>query len=328
MPLMESRMTKKIATYFTIVAMGIAPAVGWAESQLYVPPPEPLNVSKPNPNPNAQNTINQGSNTGKASQEGGAGANAAAGAALIAAGVPMLAQPPTAPMGAMLIALGMMALAQSGHDSGAAGQSGNTGAASVYNQGDAKTQANQAEAEKGGSTFMTPEAKKAAAQIAEMGYKVDKTGIKLPDGSKISASSLSSPGAMAAAGIDPSVIAKLDEINKEMAQKYNVSSMPVAAGGGGGGGASAGAEDVGGGSGSGAEGVPGRNAWSMDANAQKGLIAGKTVSLDGEPIGVAGANIFDMIHTAYQKKRSGDQFMEVEEAMVRMPASIPRKNTK
>src|SRR5262245_57125614 len=136
MPLMEIGMNKKIATYFIAVAVAASPVFGWAESQLYVPPPEPLKVPTPPPQ---NNTINQGSNVGQASQQGGAGANNAAGAALIAAGVPMLAQPPTAPMGAMLIALGMMALAQGGHDSGAAGQSANTGAASVYNNGTADT---------------------------------------------------------------------------------------------------------------------------------------------------------------------------------------------
>lgn len=322
-------------------AIALQPTIVWAEAQLYVPPPAPPPAPVQYTNPNAPNyggpapnaTINQGSNVGQASQQGGAGANNAAGAALIAAGVPLLAQPPTVPIGAMLIAMGIMALAQGSHDSGAAGQSADTGAHSVYNNGNPDTQAgNEATTTPGANAFDTPEIKKQNAKLAKYGYEVGPKGVKMPDGSVLPASAFSSKSAMAAAGIDPAVLAKLDDVNKNLASQYSVSSMPVATGGGGGGSGGAGgsAEDVGGGeSGSGS----GRNPFSMDSDAKRAMMAGKTVSLDGDPIGVAGMNIFDMIHSAYQKKRTGSQFLEDEaggEPMLRAPASVrpSRKRTR
>ncbi len=56
-------------------------------------------------------SINPGSNTGQKSQSGGAGANAAIGGALMAAGAALL-PPPTTPQGAMLMAMGLLAMMQ------------------------------------------------------------------------------------------------------------------------------------------------------------------------------------------------------------------------
>ncbi|NJL25909.1 MAG: hypothetical protein HC902_12575, partial [Calothrix sp. SM1_5_4] len=60
---------------------------------------------------------------------------------------------------------------------------------------------------------------------------------------------------------------------------------------------------------------------NLDAR-KKEMIAGKTVLFDGEPIGVRGNNIFDMIHQAYQRKRAGNHFIEGDEKPApRAPAS-------
>ena len=67
-------------------------------------------------------SINPGSNQGQQSQKGGAGSNAGAGAALMAAGAALMAMPPTMPAGAILMAMGLLAMQQSGEDNGAAGQ--------------------------------------------------------------------------------------------------------------------------------------------------------------------------------------------------------------
>jgi hypothetical protein len=317
-------MTKNNIKLIFAFALAMQPALGWATEQLFVPPPMPAPAPAQNPGQGIKggpgSTINQGANTGQASQNAGAGANNAAGAALIAAGIPMLAQPPTVPIGVMLIAMGAMALAQGAHDSGAAGQSAATGAASVHNGGPG-TQANQAtDPDLGKSSFNTPEIKKAQAELAKHGYEVNEKGVTKPDGSIIPASAFQSKEGMLAAGIDPAVLAKLDEVNKDVASAYNVSSVAT---GGGGGGSGAIPEDVGGGGSETALGS--RDPFDLNDDARRSMMAGKTVNLDGEPIGVAGANIFDMVHTAYQKKRAGAQFLEGEEPMLRAPASTSRK---
>jgi hypothetical protein len=74
----------------------------------------------------------------------------------------------------------------------------------------------------------------------------------------------------------------------------------------------------------------------VGANGQrKGLTAGKTVLFDGDPIGVRGDNIFAMVHTCYQTKREGAQFIEtegrangVQTASLRAPAAATGLNFK
>ncbi len=270
-----------------------------------------------------QNTINQGANTGQATQNAGTAANAAAGAALIASGMALLPNPPTAAQGAALIALGMLALAQAGHDSGAAAASGRTAAASVLkNEGGTGTGDTQKPV-KGEADFLN-QMKKAEAALKANGYSFDKNGLTGPDGKTIPKSAFNSTSSMAAAGLDPKAIAELDKVNAAIADemsKYKVSSVGVNSGGAGGG--------MGEGQGVGVTGEEQSGAvidpFAVNADKQKQMIAGKTVNLDGEPIGVAGANIFEMVHDAYQKKRSGNQFIEAESGPpTRQPASKPK----
>jgi hypothetical protein len=310
---------KVLLNILCTVSLVVAPITAHAESALFVPAPVPTPAPAANIPSMGNSNINKNSGVGQASQQAGSGANNSAGAALIAAGIPLLATPPTMPIGAMLIAMGAMAMAQGGHDAGAAGQSGNTGAASTHNNNTPTQASTSQEAEKGKSAFDTPEIKKAVADIEKLGYKVDEKGVKLPDGTLIPTSAFASKEGMLAAGIDPAVLSKLDQVNKDVSSEYKVSSMATSSGGGGG--APSDVESGSSNSGGMAMGGP----FDMSDDARRRLAAGRTVNLDGEPIGVAGANIFEMIHTAYQKKRTGAQFLEVEEPMVRMPASVTKE---
>ncbi len=302
---------KRSITFVFALALTFQVQMAYGEGELFIPPPPPPPPVAPPPV-----TINNGANTGQASQNGGAGANNAAGAALIAAGTAMLPNPPTAPMGAALIALGIIALMQGAHDSNAAGQSGATGAASVFNNG--QTQKNEAGAYDNGKTaFNNPTVKKAIEALKEKGYNVTEKGLSKPDGTTVPMSALQSSAGLKAAGIDPDALKKAQDIAAKAVDGYSVSSVATAGGGGGGGAA----HDIGPGGGEEADGGK-FDAFSLGADAQRALMAGKTKNLDGDPIGVAGANIFEMIHEAYQKKRTGDQFVEHEEAAARAPASI------
>lgn len=270
----------------------------------------------------SQNTINQGANTGQASQNAGSAANAAAGAALIASGMALLPNPPTAAQGAALIAMGMMALAQAGHDSGAAGASGRTAAASVL-RNDTTTTSGTTQQPSGEADFYK-QMKAAENALKANGYEMTDKGLKGPGGKLTPTSAFSSTSAMSAAGIDPKAIQELNKVNAAIADelaKYNVSGVPLAGGAGqagmgeGGGSGVAAAEETGG----------VIDPFNLNANQKRNLLAGKTVNLDGDPIGVAGANIFEMVHDAYQKKRTGNQFIELDGLPeVRKPASIPK----
>ncbi len=116
---------------------------------------------------------------------------------------------------------------------------------------------------------------------------------------------------MAAAGMSPQTISQAEGILASNAGELDslngarVSGVGLNTSGGGSG--TPEGEGSGGSSDSGAG--AGHNPFNIN-NEQKGqLVAGKTVMFDGEPIGVRGQNIFDMIHTCYQKKRQGNHFM-------------------
>src|SRR5262249_43505924 len=126
----------------------------------------------------------------------------------------------------------------------------------------------------------SPEVKTALAQIQDKGYDVTDKGVKLPDGKVLPMETFSSMAAMKAAGIDPAVLAKVGDINKNLAQQqeYGVASVPVAGGGGGGRGANAydmGTDGEGGYSGGAGSGRH-INSFNMSDEAKKALLAGKS----------------------------------------------------
>ena len=108
----------------------------------------------------------------------------------------------------------------------------------------------------------------------------------------------------------------MKKINKELSQ-YSVSSMAVDSAGGsgsGGGGGSYGSSDYS------SFKMPKFKSPFANQDSKK-LLAGKSVMVGGEPIGVKGDNLFDMVHRAYQKKRNRRQFMESSKSG-RLPASM------
>lgn len=260
-------------------------------------------------------TINPGAYTGKKSQSGGAAANAAAAAALLAA---CLAPCPKCAM--PLCALSALAAMQAGHDSNAASQSAATARASDFEK---KPNLETPTGKEGYKESL----KKATDKMKAEGYQFSAAGLTTPDGKFIPSSSLSNAAALSAAGFDPSAVKEtqkvLAAVQDEVSKAGSVSSVPVASGGGGGGSeapAAAAAEPA-------AEEDKYINPFAIDADKKRQLMAGKTVNLDGEPIGVAGANIFEMVHGAYQKRRSGNQFIEAENAPMQ-PAAVHPSGTK
>lgn len=287
------------------------------------PPPPPAVT----PTPPKSASINPSANQGQQSQNSGAGANAAAGAALIASGMALMSQPPTVPAGAALIAMGMLALAQSGHDSGAANQSAATGASSVYGNGSTSTAAKDAVANpqlgSGKSAFNSQAVKDAQASLANAGYSVTPSGLTTPDGSTIPNSAFNSAGGMAAAGLGSDQIKAvqdaLGKVNSDIGSGAGkISAVAVSEGGGGGSSADKPAsEDF--------SFTDKGSVFGLSDAAKKAMVAGKTVNFDGDPIGVRGNNIFDMIHVAYQKKRDSHDFLDSESGAasptLRAPAS-------
>lgn len=270
------------------------------------------------------NSINPAANQGQSAENGGKGKNDAAGAALIAAGIPLLMQPPTMPMGMMLIAMGILALKQGGEDGQDAGQSGATAASSVASSG--AVAGHPATAASPGldsgmtGAFTTPEGQAAIAAIEQAGGSVSDSGVTFPDGSTAAWSSFSSASAMKAAGMDPTAaMAKVKEIEKKLGMDGATVSMAMNDGGGGGA----------------AAGAPGAkmfaNPFALSAGMKANIAAGKTVAFGSDPIGVSMDNIFAMIHRAYVRQSDGDNFIvdlsapAKPEVASRMPASITSK---
>lgn len=261
-----------------------------------------------------QTSINPGAQVGQNSQSSGAGLNAAVGAALIGA---CLAPCPKCMM--PLCAMGAMALMQAGHDAGAAGQSAASFDASKYGANPTVSDPN------GIGGFDKDKLALATAKLGEAGYTVSENGVKYPDGSTYGSTDLISPAAMESAGLGAGSAAEaqslVDGIVADATKDANsprVSGVGINGGGGGSGGS--------GGDGGGSSSAYGSGTYAMNADDQKKLIAGKTVMFDGEPIGVRGNNIFEMVHQAYQKKRQGNQFIETADnsgASIRAPASLP-----
>lgn len=272
----------------------------------------------PAPTPAMNNaSINPSANQGMNAENGAAGTNNAAGAALIAAGMPMLAQPPTMPMGMMLIAMGALALAQGGADSGAAGQSQATYNSSL--NGAANTASNPALSQGSGSGAF----QQANQALAGTGASMSAAGLTMPNGTVIPPDQIGTQAGMSAAGMSPDQInqvqAKLDSLRggggSGSANGPKVASVGVSEGGGGG---------------PASKGNTGTfsfgkfNPFNISSKIKKQMVDGKTVLFDGEPIGVRGQDIFDMIHAAYKKKRDRQNFIEVtlEDEISRAPASI------
>ena len=313
---------------------GVAPTPHQTQFPTYTPPPPPPTTGGVIQSPTGNASINPSANQGQQSQNSGAGANNAAGAALIAAGMALMANPPTQPAGAALIAMGALALAQGGEDSGAAGQSGNTAAASNYGTGASGTNGNTTAQNPnlgtGTAGLSNPALNQAKQALGDAGYGLTSTGLTTPDGTTIPNSAFNSPGGMTAAGMSPDTVktvqAALSDVNGKAGSGPKVSGIAVTEGSGG----AATPGETGSLSGS----LPDygfKNAFKMSDSARAALLAGKAVNFDGDPIGVRGQNIFEMIHVAYQKKSDRHDFLDdngrpiLSGPAVRAPASVSVK---
>jgi hypothetical protein len=151
-----------------------------------------------------------------------------------------------------------------------------------------------------------------------------KTGIlTTPSGQTYKASDFNSPQSMAAAGISPSVIDQVSDMVKKIEKdatkkadkalaKAGASSEESALGGGGGSGFTAGS------GGDGATGYPGAAGLAKEklgVNRDPAQVAGMQKNYNGEPIGVAGDSIFNMMTRRYRVKESQSSFYDGSELL-------------
>lgn len=259
-----------------------------------------------------ESTINPGAKKGQSSQSGGSAANAMMAAMLLAA---CLAPCPKCAM--PLCAMSALAAAQAAHDAGAAGESSNV--AGITNKDGVTTPSPYAN----GKSNYADTRKKALDKLKAEGYQLTSSSLINPDGSITPLSAFNSSGSMAAAGLDQNSIDQVKKITAEAEKAYGLSAkrdMGVAVSSGGGGGSSGNSPD----SASSEDSTPAAfNPFAIGDQKKKDLMSGKTVMFDGEPIGVAGSNIFETVHDAYQKRRRGNQFIEGSgPSSDRVPASV------
>lgn len=279
-----------------------------------------------------QNTINQAADKGRRSQNAGMMMNLIASAGLFAA---CAASCPSCRM--ELCAMGALAAAQAANQGQAADMSDLTFDASEFNpdvynpnDGDVNTVDPASTPGSGDAVYTNPIIKEGMGKLAESGYKITEEGVTFPDGSFQPTSAFASPSAMVAAGMDPAAAQAagdvLGAINSELEKISGASVASMAVDGGSGG------YSAGGGGGGGSVDFSDLSAFALpklknpfDKADDKKLLAGKTVMVGGEPIGVKGDNIFDMVHRAYQKKRVKKQFFETSKGPARLPASLSQK---
>ncbi len=297
-----------------------------AVSTAPVPVAAPATSTIPTAASTASNTaapaINSSAKQGGSSQMMGGLISGAVGAGLIIyAQTDQSAKSWAYPMAAMALMQALTSLM-------ASGSSGKTGdASSGWNDNTLPPGSSDLQNVVDPNTGLTPAAvdgiKKANDGIAFLtskGYKFDPVtkSVTTPDGTVVPASALASPAAMAAAGFSSGAIsasgATLDKLTKDALARIGNSGpnvVPVAIdsgeGGGGGGGSAAGSDDA-------LNDYLRRLNKPLTAQQKADFIAGKSILLDGEPIGVKGDNIFEMIHRAYQRKRAAGEFIEVVEA--------------
>lgn len=304
-------MVKQIAVWMMIALM---PLAAFAQEEPYVPPITTTPTKK-------QPSVSPAAAQAMAAQQQAAMMNMMAAGMLTAA---CLAPCPKCMT--PLCVMGAMAAMQGMHDSGAAAQSSTVydTASNLKKDTDVTTQQPTTSpvtnpGSKNLKSGTVPASVLAANKLLEeQGYKVDENGVTNPDGSFTPSSAFSSPGSMAAAGMDPNVISEAQKILSGVGGSgANIPSLAVDGGGGSGPPSATGNEAD--------SSYNAKNSGMTDAQ-RKALLAGKTIMFGGEPIGVKGDNIFDMMHVAYQKKTEAKTFIldtGFAPANVRAPASVP-----
>jgi hypothetical protein len=169
----------------------------------------------------------------------------------------------------------------------------------------------------------------ALAAVNAAGGSITPNGVTLPDGTTAPLSAFGSPGMMTAAGFDGNgAAAVLAGIQKKLGvdSSAQVSGMALAEGAGGGAAPNT--------FGNGIE--PFKlptfgNPFNLSAEQKAQMLAGKTVTMGGDPVGVAGDDLFAMIHRAYVRKTTTDEFIngtgfdDTPAVSVRAPASVIRR---
>lgn len=209
-----------------------------------------------------------------------------------------------------LCIMGLQALNQAQNLFAAAQQSSQTSNASTNSQNSPSgTSLPMGQASAG--AFSDPVIAKGIQTLQDAGITVGSDGtVHMPDGSSQPGSTYSSPGSMAAAGLDPRPAVEAKALIAGL-------KAPGTSGSGGLGGVATGASGYSGNS----IAMEQKTELPSRAGTKKALMAGKTVMFDGVPIGVRGDNIFEMIHECYQKKREGNHFIDLVSGSDRLPAS-------
>lgn len=270
--------------------------------------------------PTKSKSINQSADTARSSQGKSAMLNQMAGFAfqgIFQAGC----RPPDSQWGCYAGPLAALALMQAAHTGSAAGMSGASFDGSYdYKPIDSGTGpggdgTSVAGADPSGTGGFTDK-KKIQAALAELkgaGYSVDpKTGdVTTPKGT-FPAKSFSSAAGMASAGMSAADIKAagktIEDINARIAaggSPPTVSGMPIDASGG-----AAGYGGAGAGYKSSLENYFSSLNKSPNEQEKNRWLAGKSMTLGGEPIGVNVDNIFTMVHRRYQEKRKIRMFLE------------------
>lgn len=295
-------------------------------------------------------SINPAAAQGQGSQGAGAAANLAAGAMMIASAIPLITspEPSSKAMGAALIAMAVLgAIPQGGHDAASAEKSQSaynssldgtgtnysglsaTGADTTYTTDSLGIPTNPSSPgyQKGINGFISKETKKANDALAGTGYSVAADGLHNPDGSVTPAAAFSSPGAMAAAGVGAGAVKEAEKILAKVDPGPAYKGLSTAVDGGGGGGGS-GSSSSSSSHSDYSNPFAHKNPFKLTNDDKRKIVAGKTVLFDGEPIGVRGQNIFDMVHTCYERKRGRNDFIEntASYVPVRAPASLAPAN--
>jgi hypothetical protein len=282
--------------------------------------PGTTNIPGSIPNAN-QPSMNQSANQGASSQYMAAGIDGAVGVGLFiyyesnCPGTGAANSCWAGPMAAMALLQAVTSLAT-------AGQSGDTGAATTggtygnspytYPSSTPYTYPSGSYGNSGlSSTGGTITPQQALSTLNAQGVSADPAAgtVTAPDVGTQPMSNFSSPGALAGAGYSPSQIAaataELDKLNKQAA----ADAPHVLA---------VGVDTSGGGGGLGAGDDAGNNAMnSYLATLRRGLsslqkakmAAGKSLLAKGQPIGVKGDDIFQMIHRRYDTKKQGNEFL-------------------
>lgn len=271
--------------------------------------------------PDQSTNINQNAGKGKESQMLGMASNLASAGMMVAMASAMPDSPGTTPTKMMMYAMAALSAAQGLMLGADAGKSAATEQASRYNP--ASTNFDSGSYNDPGPAYSPdmngsisdmalkdPNGAKAIEALKDAGYKLDDKGLTDPSGKTTPLSSFSSPGGLAAAGMSAEGIEKVQSMVQKISEDQNAKVIAMGIDGGAGGSGrspSSEAEDAW---------AKSMSAWTMknpfakSKEDQKSLVAGKSVTLNGEPIGVAADNIFNRISIHYKNKKQLKEFID------------------